>query len=362
MKSSRQVPQRLLVVRNDKLGDFMLAYPSFALLKQALPEAHIAALVPAYTREMAEVCPWIDEVIIDPGTARGGEAAALARLLRPHDFDVLLALFSTTRTALAGWLARIPYRLAPATKLAQLLYNHRLVQRRSRGDKPEFMYNLALAVRLLNDHGIEVTAFPRPPFLHFAEDETAALRAAFCTRHGIAAQQRLVFIHAGSGGSANNLSPAQYAELGRTLATQTDDITLVLTAGPGELDAAQAVAQPLGATPHVIFESTEGLARFARHIQFADLFISGSTGPLHIAGALNVPTAAFYPRRRSATALRWQTLNSPERRLAFSPPSQAEESDMGAVDVSAAARQIATHLLQQDARGNAAEEGLSAQD
>ncbi|MEJ2142293.1 MAG: glycosyltransferase family 9 protein, partial [Gammaproteobacteria bacterium] len=76
------------------------------------------------------------------------------------------------------------------------------------------------------------------------------------------------------------------------------------------------------------------------HIQFADLFISGSTGPLHIAGALDVPTAAFYPRRRSATPLRWQTLNSEARRLAFTPAEDAEETDVSAIDVEAATRQI----------------------
>jgi ADP-heptose:LPS heptosyltransferase len=84
---------------------------------------------------------------------------------------------------------------------------------------------------------------------------------------------------------------------------------------------------------------------FARCLQYADVFISGSTGPLHIAGALDCRTAAFYPRRRSASALRWQTTNSPDRRLAFSPPDSAEEGDMGAIDVDTAADEIATRFL-----------------
>jgi ADP-heptose:LPS heptosyltransferase len=97
--------------------------------------------------------------------------------------------------------------------------------------------------------------------------------------------------------------------------------------------------------PWRILHSTRGLAAFARRIAMADLFIAGSTGPLHIAGALDVPTAAFYTRRRSATALRWQTLNSPGRRLAFSPPPDAGQEDMGAVDVAAAAGRISQVFL-----------------
>ena len=76
-----------------------------------------------------------------------------------------------------------------------------------------------------------------------------------------------------------------------------------------------------------------------------DLFISGSTGPLHVAGALDVPTAAFYPRRRSATPLRWQTLNSPQRRLAFTPEVTAGESDMSGVKLEAAAQAISEQFL-----------------
>ena len=97
--------------------------------------------------------------------------------------------------------------------------------------------------------------------------------------------------------------------------------------------------------PAVRYASHSGLGAFARHIQFADLFISGSTGPLHIAGALNRPTAAFYPTRRSATALRWQTLNSEERRLAFSPPPGKAESEMQQTDLAAAAEAISRAFL-----------------
>ena len=80
-------------------------------------------------------------------------------------------------------------------------------------------------------------------------------------------------------------------------------------------------------------------------LQSAALFISGSTGPLHIAGALDIPTAAFYPRRRSATSLRWQTLNSEARRLGFMPPANADERDMQSIDIDTAAAEIKDKLL-----------------
>ena len=38
--------KKILVVRNDKIGDFMVCFPAFAMLKQSLPDIEITALVP----------------------------------------------------------------------------------------------------------------------------------------------------------------------------------------------------------------------------------------------------------------------------------------------------------------------------
>lgn len=342
-------PLRVLVVRNDKLGDFMLAWPVFALLKQQLPGVHLTALVPPYTAAMAQLCPWIDAIILD----EGGGAATLARKLRGHDFDAMLTLFSTTRVAMAGWLARIPYRLAPATKVAQFFYNQRLLQRRSRSGKPEYAYNLDLALRLLADHGgseflpsgeVQGDFLPAEitrPLLRF-DDDVTQLKRELCRELGLKSAARLIFIHPGSGGSANNLRPQQYIELANTLAAE--HCAFVITAGPGEEKIAQQVVDGITA-PAAVYAPTAGLTQFARALQAADLFISGSTGPLHIAAALNRPTAAFYPRHRSATPLRWQTLNSPQRRLAIVPPEGAAASQVDTIDVSVAARQIRQFFL-----------------
>ncbi len=48
--------KNILVVRNDKIGDFMLAWPSFAMLKLSVPDMKVTALVPRYTAALAEMC------------------------------------------------------------------------------------------------------------------------------------------------------------------------------------------------------------------------------------------------------------------------------------------------------------------
>ena len=338
---------KILVVRNDKLGDFMLSLPSFALLKLALPQASVHALLPDYTREIAQACPFIDAVIHDPGIQAGWAAQRqMRKQIQAQHYDAVLTLFSSSRVGWQLWRAAIPYRLAPATKLAQVFYNHRLVQHRSQSAKPEYVYNVELAKQLLQDFNIPLPADPLPPYLQFENTEIQQLKAHFLQQHGIPTDQALVFIHPGSGGSAVNLALQQYAQLARELQSKMRT-TLVISAGPGEIERAQQLGSLLQGVPHVIYHSQQGLTLFAKHIAFADVFISGSTGPLHIAGVLNRATVGFYPRRRSATALRWQTVNSDERHLAFSPPEESAEENMSGIDVIHSANRIYQYLLHQ---------------
>ncbi|WP_445156441.1 glycosyltransferase family 9 protein [Halomonas sp. E14] len=353
-------PLRILVVRNDKLGDFMLAWPALACLKAALPEARLSVLVPSYTAPLARCCPWIDEVILDPGPDAGRRAQReLLAELRSARFTAMLTLFSTPRIGWLGWRAGIRHRLAPATKWAQLFYNHRIVQRRSRSAQPEYLYNIELAEALVAVLGGTPAPRPAPPFWPLPPGTRAARREALAAELGIAASRPWLFLHAGSGGSAVNLAPDRYAALAvaveQGLAPDAPRPHWLLTAGPGEAPAAQQLCAMLCAEglQAQVLPPRPGLADFALTLACADLFIAGSTGPLHVAACLNRPTAGFYPARRSATALRWQTCNEASRRLAFSPPDGAADSDMAAIDLDAAAAAIVTLLSHRAAETSA---------
>lgn len=313
---------KILVVRNDKLGDFMLAWPALALLKRSLPEAQINVLVPKYTAPVAALCPWIDQVLIDP------EACHRIKAL---DFDVLLTLFSTPRIGWLGLKSRIPLRIAPATKIAQIFYNHRVTQRRSRSEKPEYEYNVDLVLALLKQLNV-VPASSSTPFWSLPSALRQQERAQLCRQLELNPDALIVFVHPGSGGSATNLSIEQYSELMLSLDQKyrhhTTPLQWVVSAGPSEVDLAKQLVGIVGNQCTVaLYESNQGLAAFAQSISSADLFIAGSTGPLHIAGALDIPTVGFFPTKRSAKALRWRPCNSFERHLALSPEASAGDDE-----------------------------------
>lgn len=323
---------RILVVRNDKLGDFMLAWPALAMLKQSLPEAHLTVLVPRYTQELAMICPWVDGVLTDPDE--------LSQVNRER-FDAVLTLFSTRRIGWQVFKGRIPVRMAPATKLAQLFYNHRVVQRRSRSEKPEYVYNLELARAFLQRLGVPAVE-PSTPYWPLPSEQVRQQRAHLAQRLTIEASRPWFFVHAGSGGSASNVSVEQYAVLVQQIHQRCPEpVQWVFTCGPGEEAKAEALNRLCAGVGGVVYRSTDGLAAFARSLSSAQMLIAGSTGPLHVAGALDVPTVGFFPAKRSATALRWRPCNAPGRTLAFSPDTTHHEPDaMASIDMVASAEAV----------------------
>ena len=322
----------VLVIRNDKLGDFMLAWPAFAMLKASDPSLKLTALVPPYTAELARACPYLDDVIID---APKNDKMAFQRVvseIKAQQFDAMISFFSNTHNAKLAWKCRIPYRLAPATKWVQFFYNHRLTQRRSQSAKPEFEYNLDLARAFLRDHKIPVVE-PRTPYLSFEQNAVDFQREFLCDQLQIDTSKKWIFLHSGSGGSANNLSLTQYAQLIQGLLCHLD-VYVILTAGPTESEKVHELAELVQDLRVVIYDKNKGLVDFAHSLACADVFIAGSTGPLHLSGALNVPTIGFYPSRRSATPLRWQPINDAHKHLAFCPPNdKASQTDLTQIKI-----------------------------
>ncbi|MBZ5487402.1 glycosyltransferase family 9 protein [Halomonas aquamarina] len=341
--------KKLLVVRNDKIGDFMLAWPALACLKSASPAPHVTVLVPSYTAPLAHACPWVDDVIIDPGPqANKAAQKGLIESVKAARFDAQLTLFSTPRIGWLGFRAGIALRVAPATKWAQLFYNVRIRQRRSRSEKPEYQYNVDLACALLARLSLTLNTLPTPPFWPLADIRRIEQRQWLEGATEAPSSARLIVVHPGSGGSAVNLSVDQYAALIERIEHQVNGSTThwLISAGPGEEAGAQSLIDRLksnGIGARRLPASTS-VAEFAQQLAGTDMLIAGSTGPLHIAGCLNIATAGFYPAKRSATPLRWQTCNGADRRLAFSPPASADQQDMAAIDIDAAARQISALL------------------
>lgn len=332
--------EKILVVRNDKIGDFMVAWPAFAMLKQSLPQTKIVALVPKYTAPLAELCPYIDEIIIDSvNRTDKNENQRVLQAVRSEHFFAIISFVSDWYNAKLAWQSGIGYRLAPATKLFQFLYNHRLTQRRSRSEKAESEYNLDLARQFLRDNHIPIVE-PKTPFLVISPEIKAQQKQKLAVQLGLDLDKKWVFVHSSTGGSATNLSLAQYADLIKGILAKFE-CQIVLTAGKNEEERARELAKLVADRNVVIYDKNAGLQDFSYSLACADLFIAGSTGPLHICGALNIPTVGFYPSRLSAIPRRWKPINEVDKHIAFCPPrGKATEKNLTLISIENTLREI----------------------
>jgi len=287
----------ILVVRTDKLGDFITALPAMKVLKQYNPDNRIVAMIAPLNEQLALACDFIDEVIVDDGKSSIFE---LSRKIRSAKIDASVTLFSNTRVALAQFLAGIKTRIAPATKIAQIFYNKRVVQRRSEVKMAEFEYNLALTQALFSDISLD---FPKP-LLTF--DDAKKLYSEFCKQNGIT--KEVVAFHVGFGGSSDaNWNLDEYEELIREV-LHVNKYQVVLTFGPDEKALHVTMQKRLRDTNVVFYLSNEGIVNFAKLISNFKLFVSTSTGTYHLASLVGTPTLTFFGDSKFASSARWKSV------------------------------------------------------
>ncbi len=287
----------ILVVRTDKLGDFITALPSFYLLKHHNKKNRIVALVAPSNRSLAQACDFIDEVIVDDGKS---SLFALSRKLQDAKIDASITLFSNTRVALAQFLAGISKRIAPATKIAQIFYNKRVVQRRSEVKMAEFEYNLALTQALFLDISLD---FPKQ-LLHF--NDAKKVYENFCANYNIA--RDVVAFHVGFGGSSDaNWNLDEYEELIR-VKIRDKRYQVVLTFGPDEKELYREMQSRFADDDVIFYLSLDGIVSFAKLLSRFKFFISTSTGTYHLASLMGCSTMTFFGESKFASAARWKSI------------------------------------------------------
>lgn len=302
----------ILVVRNDKLGDFITALPSMYVLKQHDSANKIIALVAPLNKSLALQCDFIDDIIVDEGQS----VFTLAKAIKAKDIDASLTLFSNTRIAIAQFLAMIPKRIAPATKIAQIFYTHRIKQRRSQVKMAEFEYNLALTKSLFEDISIEY----KKPLVSF-EDSTQ-VGNIFRINNDIT--KEIVAFHVGFGGSSDaNWNLDEYEILIREVLRE-NRYQVVMTFGPDEVELYEAMQKRFYDSNIVFYLSLEGLVYFAKLVSTFKLFISTSTGTYHVASLVGTPTMTFFGSSLFASAARWKSVGEKSKQQHFMIPQEEE--------------------------------------
>jgi ADP-heptose:LPS heptosyltransferase len=139
-----KIIKNILVVRNDRFGEFLLNIPAFRALKETFINARLIAIIDHYVKEMAESITFIDEAI--PWTRRKRSVLEKLRLIRSlgkRSIDIAVMLNPSKEFNIITYLSGIPIRVGYNRKWGFLL-THKMEDKKYLGIKHEIDYNLGL--------------------------------------------------------------------------------------------------------------------------------------------------------------------------------------------------------------------------
>lgn len=282
--------RRALVVKLGHHGDVLLATPVLGVLKSHAPRLEVDALVYDATAPMLEGHPALARLhAIERASRERGPLGRLAaeqrlfRALRARRYDLLVHLGEQYRGA---WLARglgARFSVAP------------VVPARGRFWKKSFTHffpvppgNRRHRVEINLDALRRIGVQPAPDerrvrFVPGVEAEQAAAR--------LAPPQPFVHFHPASRWRFKCWPAAKCAQLIEQLAG--DGHAVVITAAPGETDLVDKILAHTRA-PVTNLAGKLSIKELGALIARARLFIGVDSMPMHLAGAMGVPTVALF--------------------------------------------------------------------
>lgn len=294
---------KIIISRTDKIGDLILSIPSFFMAKKMYPEVEIILLVRNYNYEIVKNLPFVDRVYkIDDFRAE-----ELLEKIKYFNADIFVALYNDSYIAKLAKASKAPVRIGPVSKLSSFFaFNKGVLQKRSKSIKNEADYNLDLIRKINPERYDEVFEIQTKIYL---EDSNRDVAERFFKENNIG--ENSLVVNPFMGGSAKNITDDQYASLLQKFYDRTEDSYIIITCHISEEERGQKLIDKIGRERVYLFANGGSLLNLAAVIEKGKLYFGGSTGPTHIAGALQKEIVALYPNKKTQSPTRWGVYNDP---------------------------------------------------
>jgi ADP-heptose:LPS heptosyltransferase len=311
-------PKRILCFRLERIGDLLMTMPALGELRALAPEATIDLVVGSWNRSIAGAMPGINGVevvdaawLVRPSTGPGHRESGGAR-----ENTGLSPLALAARVA--RWRAR-HYDLAI-------------------NFEPDIRTNIALAVsgagrtagfRSGGGGSLLDLAIDYDPRAHTADNALTLVRATLGAATGARTESLLqipeaaraeagrllaplgagpkIGIHVSGGREIKQWPEVRFREVAEHL-VRDRSAGIVLTGAPADRAQVDVVRAALPPTRVVDLSDGADLLTVAAVIQQLDLFVTGDTGPMHLAHAVGTPIVAVFgpsdPRRYAPRGVR----------------------------------------------------------
>ena len=306
------LPRSVLIVRLSAIGDVVHALPMLDALRTALPEARIGWLAEELSAPLLEDHPHLDRVYTIPrkrwrgalGQVFSREARSFFRRIRDEQWDVAIDLQGILKSGMAalasGARKRVGFR-GPNSREG----NGFLMTRRVR-PRDEDRHVVQQNLRLLEGLGLAVPAEPPRGTISLREEEIDGIRTSL-ERAGWRGEP-LLGVNAGAGFPSKLWGPDRYAALARRLAVYTG-FRPVAFWGPGEEAMRDRIVALLAGLDAIAAPATT-VRESAAMLSLCSMFLSGDTGPAHIAGVLGVPVVTVFGATDGARNCPWPAYGS----------------------------------------------------
>lgn len=274
--------RNILVIDFGQLGDVVLSLPALRAIRTRFPDARITLLIGRPGADIIRIAKVSDaQLVVDRVALRDGpKLSSIAQILRlvgqvrALRFDLVIDLHSLWETNILGFLSGSPWRLYASRENRSIDWLGRFPTRPPREDISK--HHVERYFDVLKPLGIEMgdaTITIRPP-------EADAVSADEMLRSLGVGNQRLIGLFIGAGHPGRRWPIDKFVELARRLATDQQNSVLVF-AGPEERDLRPGLTDRFGSAATVMDELP--LVTFFAMLSRLRAFVSGDTGPMHLA-------------------------------------------------------------------------------
>jgi len=304
--------KKILILRTDGIGDLLNSTPAISVLRQNYSDSHITVLASTRNAEMLLNNPDIDEVLIYDKRKRLRERFQFLLELRRMNFDLTVAMYTSSWCNFVMRFSRAKYRVGRYQKRFKRTLTHPHRKIHPKGTVHETVRNLELVKPICDSKGASMSEKPlrlfeqpqgiaptfRAPATFLNSRLVLNLSSAekqwaqnWLRQVGISEGDFLAGVHPGASSFDKIWHEPSYAQVSDMLINQYGAKILILCS-TSESELASNILNNM--TNEAIIHVPTSLRQLTALINECALFICNDSGPMHIAAALNIPTVAIF--------------------------------------------------------------------
>ncbi|PHS18749.1 MAG: lipopolysaccharide heptosyltransferase II [Blastopirellula sp.] len=284
---------KVAVVLPNWIGDVVMATPALKAIRESLsPGDELVGIMKPYVREVLAGSDLLDgEIFLEKKTKdRSHKFWPVVQQVKAEQFDSIVLLSNSLRTAALAWFAGITKRVGYARNWRGPMLTHHLPPLKENGKYvpisavDSYLKLTELAGFKTVDRQTVAGTLPE-------NDKTVN---EYWNRFKLHGKRVIAMNSGGAYGVAKHWPAEHYVELGKRLLADPQNAVLLIC-GPGERETVAEIQQQINhPAAHSLATEQVSIGISKACIQRASVLVTTDSGPRHFAAAFQVPTVTMF--------------------------------------------------------------------